>query len=118
MDLTTILKNDLVLRDAGLILRQHSNNLQSIAIEDMYGTISTSDVLHLATDLLPFPTSLQIPSNLPGLTVTMSNVTGSTSHKVPRIRSVTNEKLLTIDSILSLSPRRRLVWAQFPFRLA
>lgn len=87
MDLTTILKNDLVLRDAGLILRQHSQNLQSIAIEDLYGTISTNDVLRLATDLLPFPTSLQIPGSLPDLTVTMSNVTGSASHKVITIRS-------------------------------
>jgi hypothetical protein len=87
VDLTTVLKNDLVLRDAGLILRQHAQNLQSVAIEDMYGTISISDVLRLATDLLPFPTSLQIPSNLPDLTVTMSNVTGSTSHKVIITRS-------------------------------
>jgi hypothetical protein len=42
IDLTQIITNDLVLQDRGLVLRQHQPNISAVAIEDIYGMISTS----------------------------------------------------------------------------
>jgi hypothetical protein len=42
IDLTQIITNDLMLKDRGFVLRQHQPNIPTVAIEDIYGTISTS----------------------------------------------------------------------------
>lgn len=81
INLVNIVNNDMVLQDAGLILRQHQQNLTSTSINDIYGTVSTGTILKLASDLLPFPTGLQIPQNLPNLTLTVSNITGDQSNR-------------------------------------
>ena len=78
VDLTKIIDKDLVLADAGLILRQHQPLFRSVSIDDLYGTIALSQVLQLAEDLLPiFPKSLSIPKDLPDLTLIIRSATGA-----------------------------------------
>lgn len=98
IDLTKVINNDVVLQDAGIILQQHESMITTTAIESLYGTISTSQVLQLAVDLLPFPSSFSVPQNLPALTVTISNVVGynrqygfAFSQEVPNIGTVALE---------------------------
>jgi hypothetical protein len=87
VDLSTVINKDLVLEDAGIIMRQHQPFMVSVSVDDIYGTISTRQILHLAGDLLPFPTGLNIPSTLPDLTLIVNHITGR-SQKVGSVPEV------------------------------
>lgn len=88
LDLSSAINESLLLKDAGFILRQHQPNFVTVSLDDFYGTVSTSEALKLALDLLPFPTRLNIPQNLPDFSLMMQNVTG-TVHKVSMIEKST-----------------------------
>lgn len=80
IDLTKVIDDTLVLNDGGVILRQHEPLFSSVSLDDLYGTISTNQILTVASDLgIPVPLSV---GTLPSLSVTMSNVTGPNSHRV------------------------------------
>jgi hypothetical protein len=82
IDFTKILQNDLRLQDVGVILRQHQSGLKAVSIDDLYGTVSISGLLQMAASALPFPTAFSIPTNLPSLTMTLTNIASSTGHTV------------------------------------
>jgi hypothetical protein len=76
MDLSQVIHKDMVFEDAGVILRQHNPLFTAVSVDDLYGTVSVDQVLQFGADLLPFPSGLNIPPNLPDVTLIIGNATG------------------------------------------
>jgi hypothetical protein len=59
------------------MLRQYNPVFLAVSIDDLYGTIQTSETLRLATDQLGLPDYFlkNIPETLPNLSVNLSDIT-------------------------------------------
>jgi hypothetical protein len=66
----------------GIILMQTQLSMPSVSVEEIYGTIPTTEALQLAVNVLQLPQNLTVPSSLPPLIVTFGNVIASQSNSV------------------------------------
>lgn len=101
VDIGKLITSQLMLKDAGIIMRQYRNQFATISVDDLYGTISISDELKLAQDVFPFPAGLKIPPNLPDVSLIIPCVTGEVQSRVSLERHL--KKLCHVLSLLQCS---------------